>query len=124
MDNFANRSDESKAARRDGIGPEWDRLAAVSLLVVMVPVLAIFFVVSLLNVAVYACPQDPACNQPMMNVGAWMFGWLPIIIFLASVIVTVVLWRRRRRVFWVALLGLILMAVVFVISSLLMSWAW
>jgi len=127
LDNFANGSDEGEVARRDhrdGIGPEWDRPAAVSLLVVMVPVLAILFVVSRLNVAVYACPQDPACNQPMMNVGAWMFGWLPIIIFLASVILTVVLWRRRRRVFWVALLGLILMAVVFVISSLLMSWAW
>ena len=62
----------------------------MSLLVVMVPVLAILFVFSRLNVAVYACPQDPACNQPMMNFGAWTLDWLPIVIFLASVGITIV----------------------------------
>ena len=119
--------DEGEVERpdpRDGNGPEWDRPAAVSLLVVMVPVLAVLFVISRLNVAVHACPQDPACNQPMMNFDAWMLDWLPILIFLGSVVITVVLWKRKRQVFWVSLLALILMTVVFVISSLLVSWAW
>lgn len=127
MDNYGAGRDEGEVERpdpRDGTGPEWDRPAAVSLLVVMVPVLAVLFVISRLNVAVHACPQDPACNQPMMNFGAWMLDWLPILIFLGSVVITVVLWKRKRQVFWVSLLALILMTVVFVISSLLVSWAW
>jgi hypothetical protein len=48
----------------------------------------------------------------------------PILIFLGSVVITVVLWKRKRQVFWVSMLALILMTVVFVISSLLVSWAW
>ena len=126
MDNYGAGRDEGEVERpdqRDGTGPEWDRPAAVSLLVVMVPVLAVLFVISRLNVAVHACPQDLACNQPMMNFGAWMLDWLPILIFLGSVVITVALWKRKK-VFWVSLLALILMTVVFVISSLLVSWAW
>ena len=110
--------------RRDGVVPEWDRVAAVWLHVLMIPVLAILFVVSRLNVRVYACPQDPACNQSMMDFGAWMLDWLPILIFVASVIATAVLWRRDRPVFWVSLLALILLAAAFVMSSLLIGWAW
>ena len=116
--------ERARPDQRDGTGPGWDRPAAVSLLAVMVPVLAILFVISRLNVRVHACPQDPACNQPMMNVGAWMLDWLPILIFLVSVVITIVLWRRKRQVFWVSLLALILIAAVSVISSLLVSWAW
>ena len=127
MDNFGAGRDEGEVARpdqRDGTMPVWDRPGAVLLLVVMLLVVAVLFVMSLLNVAVSACPQDPACNQPMMNFGAWMLDWLPILIFLGSVVLTVVLWRRKRQVFWVSLLAVTLITVVFVMSSLLMSWAW
>ena len=96
----------------------------IALHVVMLPVLAILFVVSRLNVRVGACPQDDACNQAMLNAGAWMLDWLPILIFVASIVATVVLWRRQRRVFWVAVVALTLIAVVFVTANLLISAAW
>ena len=90
----------------------------------MAPFLLILFVMSGLNVRAPACPQDPACNQLMMNVGASTLTWLPPVIFLAALVTTVALWKRHLPVFWVALLAMILVVVVFVISNLLMTWAW
>ncbi|WP_157536850.1 hypothetical protein [Microbacterium sp. Root180] len=90
----------------------------------MVPILLILLVISNLNVRAPACPQDPACNQLMMNVGAGMLAWLPPLIFLAALVTMVILWKTHVPVFWVALLALALVVVVFVLSTLLMSWAW
>lgn len=110
--------------RRVWLAPTWDRPAAVTILAIMAPSLLVLLVMSGLNVRAPACPQDPACNQLMMNVGAGMLTWLPPLIFLAALITTVGLWKRHLPVFWIALLAMILVVVVFVIANLLMSWAW
>lgn len=90
----------------------------------MAPFVLTLFVMSGLNVRAPACPQDPACNQSMMFAGAWMVMWLPPLIFLAAVVITIGLWKRHLPVFWVALLAMVLVIAVFVVANLLMSWAW
>jgi hypothetical protein len=90
----------------------------------MVPFLLILFVLSALNVSAHECPQDPACNQLMMNIGAEVLTWIPPFIFLAALGTTVALWKRHLPLFWVALVAVILVVVVIVGSNLLMSLAW
>ena len=119
-----DEGDAARRAQRDATVPDWDRPAAVSLLVDMVPMVAILFVVSRLNETLYACGEISSCSQPMMSLGAWMLEWLPIFILLGSVIITGVVWRRRQRVLGVALVALILTGVVFVVSNLLLARAW
>lgn len=111
-------------ARRVWVAPLWDRPAAVTSLAIAAPFLLILFVMSRLNVRAPACPQDPACDQLMMSIGAEMLTWLPPLIYVVALVITIGLWKRRMPVFWVALVAMILVVVVFIIANLLMSWAW
>lgn len=98
--------------------PEWDRLWAVLLLVFTGIGVAGFFVASRFGIGV-PCWTMPGCEQRRVDLGEWMLDWLPLLIYLVVLVVTIVLWKLGRRVVWVSLAGIGVFVVVFVVGSLL-----
>ena len=97
-----------------------DRLGTVFLLVGDFLLMGVLAIMPAWSLGGDVCPTHPGeCNEALRAFTIFMGGWAMLIIFVASILVSVVLLIRRRLAFYVPVIGAAAMIGCFVVWMIL-----